>query len=347
MPLSYIGIISTNVLRHPASRRSRWRVNVNNSDLSLLRLMVRGAYDLQMVRTQVGLRLCANFRSKLKEGGTEEEIIPDGEELTEEAQKIIDQLKDSYKRLTDGVARNRTIPAEAGFTGDALISTYAELVLVDQYIQLEGQEAKQFRQLSGTLEKLPIYNTYLVDQRGIGPALAAVLVTYFDPHKARHVSSFWKYAGLDVGPDGRGRSKRKEHLVERTYVDSNGKDAVKMSVTYNPWLKAKLMGVMGSSFLRAGSPWRKAYDDYKHRIQTDPERLKCTVAAWKKANAAGEDVTKLWPPGRIHKAATRYMVKMFLAEFWAKYRALEGLSVTPTYHEGVMGHRHGGAAVAA
>jgi len=301
--------------------------------------MVRGTYDLQALRMQSGLRLCANFRAKLKES-EEEEVDEETGELSEKAIRIVDRLKTSYGRLTDGIARNRTLPTESGFTGDEVIGEYAELVLVDQYVQLERQESKQFRQLTGTLEKIPIYTEYLADVRGVGPAMAAVLITGFDPAKARHISSFWRLAGLDVGPDGRGRSRRAEHLVKREYTDKNGNVAIRDSVTYDPWLKTKLVGVLGSSFLRSNSPWREAFDNYKHRINTDPQRLKCSIVEWKKRHKDGDpDIDRLWPPGRIKNAAIRFMVKQFLADLWLHWRELEGLPVTDPYVVGMLGRR--------
>jgi hypothetical protein len=309
------------------------------AEIATLKLMTRGAYDLQALRMQMGLRLCANFRSRLME------MLPDAEpdddeEMSEAALKVIDRLKESYKRLTDGIARNRSLPDVQGFTGDALISMHAELVLVDQYVAIEAQEAKQFRQLVGTLNLIPIYQKYLEQQVGIGPAMAAVLISYLDPAKARHVSSFWKYAGLDVAHDGAGRSRHKQHLVERQYTDKAGKEATRMGITYEPFLKTKLMGVLGPSFLRSGSPWREVYDGYKHRLESDPAREKATTAEWKKRNNAGDDVSRLWTPGRIHQASVRYMVKMFLADLWARWRELEGLPVTPTYAEAKLGQKH-------
>ncbi|HEX8837593.1 MAG TPA: hypothetical protein VF748_11705, partial [Candidatus Acidoferrum sp.] len=275
-----------------------------------------------------------NFRARL---GTPE--VSDEGELSNEALGIIAQLKQSYGRLTDGVARNRTLPQRAGFTGDELIADYAELVLVDQYVRLERNEAVNFRQLEEVLELIPIYTDYLEQQRGIGPAMAGVLVSYFDPAKARHVSSFWKYAGLDVGPDGQGRSRRAEHLVERAYTDKNGDEKTRQGITYEPFLKTKLMGVLAGSFLRSTSPWRKVYDDYKHRLETDAARTKVTVNEWKKRHRAGEDTKHLWTPGRIHTASSRYMIKMFLAEFWAKWRELEGLPVSEPYSVDKQGNR--------
>jgi len=41
--------------------------------MNALRLMTRRAYALQHLRIQTGLRLCANFRDKLKESVEEEE----------------------------------------------------------------------------------------------------------------------------------------------------------------------------------------------------------------------------------------------------------------------------------
>jgi hypothetical protein len=259
--------------------------------------------------------------------------------------------------LTDGIARNRTIPTEKGFSGDELIAEYTELVLVDQYIRLEQQETHQFNQLINTLEKIPIYTEYLAGVRGVGPALAAVLITYLDPAKARHASSFWRYCGLDVGADGAGRSRRAEHLIEREYIDKHGKEATRLSTTYNPWLKMKLLGGLGPSFLRSNSPWREQFDNYKHRVISDPNKEKVTLVEWKKQfnqckkyvadkemteEAMGNAMRAIWPPGRIKNAAIRYMVKMFLADFWVKWRTLEGLEVTEPYSVAKLGMRpHG------
>ena len=310
------------------------------TDIAALRLMVRGAYDLQALRIQSGLRLCANFRAKLKkqEGEEEGDIDEDGE-MSAKAKKLMADLKASYRRLTDGVARNRTLPKEEGFVGDELISTFSELTLIDQYVRIEAAETKHFAQMESILDKIPIYTSYLKGERGIGPAMAGVLVSYLDPHKARHVSSFWKYGGLDVAHDGLARSRRQEHLVERTYIDKNRDEKTRLGVTFNPFLRTKLLGVLTGCFLRSESPWRQVYDGRKHRMMTSPNVEKVTLVEWKRRRKAGEDVRSLWTPGRINNDAKRYMVKMFLAELWAKWRALENLPVTPPYSEAKMGMR--------
>jgi hypothetical protein len=171
--------------------------------------------------------------------------------------------------------------------------------------------------------------------------LAGVLISCFDPYEADYVSSFWKYSGLDVGPDGRGRSRREAHLVAREYIDRHGKPATRRGITYDPWLKSKLMGVLAPSMLRLGSPWREQYDNYRHRIESDPARIKLTVDEWKKRRLT-EDEAVLWTPGRIHMASARYMVKMFLLDFWKAWRRLEGLPVPLSYNEARRGRPHGG-----
>lgn len=315
----------------------------DSADLKVLKTMVFGAYDLQKIRIQTGLRLCANFRSRL--AATDESATEETEsgELSEEAETIIEQLKTSYKRLTDGIAKNRTLPDSKGFVGDAIISTHAELTLIHQYLAIERQESQLFRLIEPVLDTFPIYSEYLKKQRGVGPQMAAIIMAYLDPAEARHPSAFWRYAGLDVGPDGWGRSRRQEHLIEHQYKDKTGKDATRMGLSYNPTLKTKLMGVLGPSFLRSASPWREVYDGYKHRLMTDPARIKVTIEQWKKLNKEGkEDMRRYWPPARINKASIRYMVKMFLADLWDKWRKIEGLPVDGgTYAEGKLGMKHG------
>src|SRR5580765_5735089 len=349
-------------------------VTVPESDIiHVLRAMVRGAYDLQQLRMQSGLRLCANFRARLKaadlepskDGGktegtedakdededqVEDEVSIDPDATAEEAvakekedrkkKRIIKLIKAEYRRLTDGITskKGRVLMKKLDLTGSPIISTAAEYALVESYLALEKQEAKQFRDLEGTLMEIPIYRDYLCKVPGIRQAMGGVLVSYLDPRKARHASSFHKYAGLDVDK-GSGRSRREEHLVERTYKAKNGEMKTRMGVTYNPFLKTKLMGVLGPSFLRAKSPqWRKVYDDRRHRVMTDPARTKVTVVAWKNLlNKGDADLKPYWTPGRIHTDATRVMVKAFLTDLWVTWRSQEGLTVTPPYREAKLG----------
>lgn len=251
---------------------------------SIIRIMVRGVYDQQKLRIQMGNRIVANFKAKLgqKPGMTEKK-------LDKVAKTLLDQLRDSYTKLTDGVV---ALPKKNKFEGDELISEYAELVLVRQYLQMVKNEEENFNQFKYELENHPIYTEWLQDIAGIGPALAGVIISEIDIHKATYPSSLWKYAGLDVtdvyldadgnryhsdlvsttgdgtkfatcrkvGPNQgqlvpvnlttEGRSRKSEHLIQKEYTAKDGTIETRNSITFSPFLKTKLIGVAGTSFLR-------------------------------------------------------------------------------------------------
>lgn len=281
-------------------------------DKHTLKTMVRGGYDIQKLRIETGNRLVANFRAKLGlEPGEKPEELP----------SILYDLKRRFRKITDGVAE---ITRRRKFEYDGVISNYTELVLVGHYLALEKNETRIFRELGYALDAFPIWTEFLKDVKGCGPAMASVIISEIDIEKARYPSSLWKYSGLDVADDGRGRSRQKAHLVDVEYENSNGEMDTRKSITFNPFLKTKLTGVLGSSFLRAGSddnPYRKIYDDYKHRIENSPRH---------------EEKSK----GHRHNMAIRYMIKQFLIDLYTEWRGLEGLPVAPPYHEAKLGITH-------
>lgn len=279
-----------------------------------LRTIVRGAYDIQKLRIQMGNRIVGNFKAKLGQQPGKPE-----EEMDAEGKKILANIRASYKKITDGV---KTFPRQAKFSGDGVIGTYTELCLVAQYLNLEDSENRHFKHLGSILKEYPIYNAFLADIKGIGPAMAGVIISEIDIHKAMYPSSLWKYAGLDVAPDGKGRSRKAEHLVRQEYINKSGEQSERNSITFNPWLKTKLIGVLATSFLRAGDNYyRVIYDGYKHRLENHPD--------W-------QEKTK----GHRHNASMRYMVKMFLRDLYVAWRTLENLPIAETYQEAKLGKHH-------
>ena len=277
--------------------------------------MVRGAYDLQQLRIHIGNRIVSNFKAKLGQ----EPSKPEGD-LGAEEKRLLDKLRLNYRKITDGITDE--LPSQKKFKGNELISNYTELCLLYQYFDLESKEAKHFRQLEKALEEYPIYTGFLKGVKGCGAAMSGVIISEIDIHKAKYASSIWAYAGLDVAPDGKGRSRKKEHLVEQKYIDFEGNEQVKMGVSFKPWLKTKLVGVLASSFLRCQSSYSSIYYNYKNRLKTDPR------------HAEKSD-------GHIHNMAQRYMIKRFLVDLYVAWRELEGLEVHPEYHEAKHGHVHG------
>lgn len=292
---------------------------------SAVKTMVRGAYDLQKLRISVGNRVVGNFRAKLGQAPGKKAV----DALDEDAKKLLADLKRRHRRIADGLAK---APPTAAFPGDEVISDFTAFALVAQYVELERVEAGHFKRLETVLGEFPIYTEFLAKVTGIGPAMAGVLISEFDIEKARYPSSLWAYAGLDVGPDGLGRSRREEHLVKKSYKTAKGDDKERNSITYNPFLKTKLMGVLAASFLRSGSEYRDHYDAYRHRIESDPAR---TIT-----DKPGRHTDQTWTKQRRSDAAKRYMIKMFLCDLYKRWRRLEGLPVEPTYHEAKRGRPH-------
>ena len=300
-----------------------------------IRAIVRGVYDLQKMRIETGNRLVAAFKSKLGIQPGEKE-----EEAEKEVVDLLDQIKISFDNITEGVL---TIPTMKSFQQKleklkepTLISSYAELTLSAQYFQLLRDEQEQFKRLGDLVSEFPIWTHFLEGVRGVGPAMAGVIISEIDIHKAEYPSSLWAYAGLDVVQvtdentgeiRGEGRSRRAAHLIDLEYLDKDGNTATRKSITYNPWLKTKLMGVLGTIFVKQPadkSPYRKAYDDYKFRLANHPK--------WAERSK-----------GHRHQAAIRYAVKRFLVDLYRVWRELENLPVAPEYAEAKLGMVHGSA----
>lgn len=140
---------------------------------------------------------------------------------------------------------------------------------------------------------------WLKGVKGIGPALAGRLLAPIDIQRATSVSALWKYAGQGVTAEGeRDKPTKGEKLP------------------YNADLKATCY-LIGTSFLRSASPYRRFYDSKK---------------AYYQANRPD------WTKGRIDMAAKRFMVKMFLSHLWTEWRTVEGLPVTLPYAQAHLGH---------
>lgn len=186
------------------------------------------------------------------------------------------------------------------------------------------------------LKPFPIYS-WLKQQKGVGPMMSGVLISEFDITRAETASQFWSFCGLGV-KDG--------HAQRRRAGEKAG---------YNPWLKAKVVKVMAECMIKAKSPWRQFYDNYKHRKQhelvpvcmgcegtkkrTDPKTKKKNTCS----NCKGTGKNAPWGKSDAHRhqAAMRYMVKMFLIDFHKNWREIEGLPVRAPYAEAVLGRKHG------
>jgi hypothetical protein len=284
--------------------------------MSNIRTLVRGIYNIQKLRVQMGNRLVGNFKVKLGQAPSE----PEGS-LDKQDEAFLARLRKDFLKITDGVL---TLPTRKKFKSEGVIDNYTELCLVSSYVNLAKEEENQFKYLGKVLSDFPIWVEFLDKVKGVGPAMAGVLLSEIDISKAKYPSSLFKLAGIDVAEDGKGRSRRKEHQVDVEYTDKDGKTAIKKGITFNPFLKTKLCGVLGGAFLKAGdknNPYKDAYYDYKNRLENDPNH-------------------SLKSKGHRHNMANRYIIKLFLIDLHMKWRELEGLPVSVPYHEAKLGLKH-------
>jgi len=296
---------------------------------TLIRKMTRSAYDIQALRIATGLRVVMQFKERFNESFSENE---DSEELEKKKEKILKGILTSYERVTDGVVFHAR---KKQFTFDNILKNENELWFVENYLSVLDSEKESFKRLSKALLHESFYVSYLQKVKGIGPAMAGVILSEFDPYKAKYPSSFHKYAGLDVVAiydsesnellRTEGRSRKENHLVDVEYVSKSGEVKIRKGITYNPWLKSKLLAVLATSFLRSkNEKYVKVYQDYKFRQLNRPDMQN---------NPAIKIIA--------HKRALRYMIKIFLIDLHIAWRSHEGLPVSVSYAEAKLGLKHG------
>ncbi len=104
------------------------------------------------------------------------------------------------------------------------------------YKNFQAIEKSIKKSIEQPIKKHPIWKSYLKGVKGIGPILAAALISTIDIAKAQHASSVWKYAGL--APDQK-REKGKK-------------------LDFNPFLKMTCWKIGGSLLISgpSGASWK-------------------------------------------------------------------------------------------
>lgn len=186
---------------------------------------------------------------------------------------------------------------------ELIISDEEKLYFDSLMNDFELREKEILKKIKNVLKTIPIYNEYLKGIKGVGNTLSAIMLSYFDIEIATTVSKMWAFAGLDP-------NKKLE----------KGKKA-----PYCKYLKSKLLGVLGSSFLKSKSNFSKIYYDVKHRLESE-HRTEINGKEWSKMH--------------IHLYANRKMVKQFLLDFYLAWREIEGLPIRKPYAEEYLNKKH-------
>ena len=263
-------------------------------------------YDAQALRIATGNRLFQIFSKKSEDDNTEES--EDKSETELDASKINKEVLEEYEKIIEyKQEKKKTVKT-------CLNALKEELKFIDSEEKFEQTKAYAFllesektynKLLQKTVEQHPVYSEFLSEIKGCGPLMAANLIAYLDPYKARHASAFQKYAGLDV----RSRSDTEDY----EYINKAGETAMKKGLTYNPILKSKLIGVLAPCIIKAKDPkYSKIYYDYKLRLQQMPKHQNKSKA-------------------HQNNMALRYMIKWLLADLWTYWRNKENLPVSESY----------------
>lgn len=166
----------------------------------------------------------------------------------------------------------------------------------ERFDELEADVDMQIRQV---LKGNPIIES-MTSVKGVGVGLAAKVYSMIDIEKCDTVSALWRYAGYAVIDGEREKPTKGEKLH------------------YNNRLKTSCY-LIGTSFLRSGSEYRKVYDDARDYYE-----------------ANRPDWTKL----HKHNASMRKMIKVWLAHLWEVWRTIEGLETRSLYVQERLGHNH-------
>lgn len=204
--------------------------------------------------------------------------------------------------------------------------------------------------------------------KGVGPMLAAKVVSQIDITRAQSVSALWRYAGYGVVND---------YAVKVEYADENGdRQTQLLGVCDTPIDARELMmrtldisGSTGGVGLEDTEAHLIYMGDLGARIwiEVDGKRekpvkgeklhynrtlktacylvassfLKCSSPyrrLYDNSRERYEQTKPEWTKLHRHHAAMGYMTKIWLSHLWETWRILEGLSVRDAYVHAYLGH---------
>jgi len=211
-----------------------------------------------------------------------------------------------------------------------------------------------------------LWNVGLKGVKGIGPIMAAELLTTFDPYRAEHASGYWKYAGL--------------HVIER--CKKCGGRCFGTAEEKEKWVRIVVAKLRLASERRKGE--KKKFNEEEARreaekcicrcpspevVRVAPRRRRGEFAEWnpKARTLAWKVYTQLimakgkyaelyrkqkdlelarnearnpkLRPVIVDLRAKRWMIKEgFLEDLWLCSRAIEGLPVSKPYSVDRLGH---------
>jgi hypothetical protein len=200
--------------------------------------------------------------------------------------------------------------------------------LVDAFNDSKEIEEALVKSLKIELNGIRIYDEFLKYVKGIGPMMAGVIIAEYDIYKAHTISAMNQYTGLNPGLVP-GKKRIGNDLVVTDTMIRGDKLTPGFVAPFNTRLRSKMIGVLGSSFLKSKSPYAKFYYDYKNRLKNEDRVIEGRDKRWSETS----DLHR-------HNAAIRFMVKAFIKDLYVAWRTAEGLTVRCPYEEEYLGKKH-------
>jgi len=190
------------------------------------------------------------------------------------------------------------------------------------------------------LKHYAIYNQYLARITGIGPILAAGLISYIDDiKKYKHASSLWQYAGY--GGNSFCANCKKPTFIEKKF--STGKKVKQL----HPFLKCPVCNNITEFIIQKKIPgyqinWNPRLKQVawlvgRSFVLFPPERSK-----YKKLYIQTKEKERRKNPkhtlNHIDNIAMRKTVRIFLVHLWQTWRRQEGLEATEPYTNQLLNH---------
>lgn len=198
---------------------------------------------------------------------------------------------------------------------------------------LELEKKKITKRIEKLLSNLTIYKEWMQHIKGLGPVLAAKVLTTFRID-VPYPSCLYSYAGLK--PDATRKKGQKAN--------------------YNP-KAATVAFLVGESFRKTGNGYKKLY---KHFVESVTSKSKRVIKAKEAIDYVGwlyngqpitkkkaEELAKLGneeivverTKAHILKLARRKVSQVFLVHYWTVGRILAGMEITEPYHV-KLGHNY-------
>lgn len=193
-------------------------------------------------------------------------------------------------------------------------------------------EKKLLKAIEAELKEFDVWNYFFKGVKGVGPMMAAVMISEYDIHIASTVSKMWQYTGLNPGMvRGKKRKEKKDgfDIIVTDVMVKGDKLTPGFVAPFNKWLRTKMCGVLASSFLKSASSYSEIYYNEKARLENSERVCEATEKMWNEESK-----------GHRHNAAIRKMIKIFLQDLYQAWRTLESLPVRKPYQEEYLGHRH-------